>query len=183
MTTAFLAAACPCLACVSLTQARFRPVAAAPPGSAHHAQQPACGHREAGAPRNGHAGDWLRRYKDVAAGRNKNAGLQNDPAFRRLATAIGSNNSDSGCSNFSDLPPQQQLRMLNRMDTWEHLTPASRSKRRGQIYGQIRQLPPDRQRMVNTAVRNLRLDATRHSAKRSSTQIDSRACSPIRSAR
>jgi len=45
--------------------------------------------------------------------------------------------------------------MLNRMDTWEHLTPQQKQEAR-QIYGQMRQLPPDRQRMVTTAVRNLR---------------------------
>jgi hypothetical protein len=41
------------------------------------------------------------------------------------------------------------------MDTWEHLTPQQKQEAR-QIYGQMRQLPPDRQRMVTTAVRNLR---------------------------
>ena len=45
--------------------------------------------------------------------------------------------------------------MLNRMETWEHLTPAQKQQAR-QIYGQMRQLPPDRQRMVTTAVRDLR---------------------------
>ncbi len=45
--------------------------------------------------------------------------------------------------------------MLNRMETWEHLTPEQKMQAR-QIYGQLRQLPPDRQRMVTTAVRDLR---------------------------
>ena len=45
--------------------------------------------------------------------------------------------------------------MLNRMETWEHLTPAQKQQAR-QIFGQMRQLPPDRQRMVTTAVRDLR---------------------------
>ena len=49
--------------------------------------------------------------------------------------------------HFSSLPPQQQLRMLNRMETWEHLTPEQKQQAR-QIFGQMRQLPPDRQRMV-----------------------------------
>jgi hypothetical protein len=57
--------------------------------------------------------------------------------------------------HFSSLPPQQQTRMLNRMETWEHLTPEQKQQAR-QIYGQMRQLPPDRQRMVTTAVRELR---------------------------
>lgn len=45
--------------------------------------------------------------------------------------------------------------MLNRMETWEHLTPEQKQQAR-QIFGQMRQLPPDRQRMVRTAVRDLR---------------------------
>lgn len=45
--------------------------------------------------------------------------------------------------------------MLNRMETWEHLTPEQKQQAR-QIFGQFRQLPPDRRRMVATAFRNLR---------------------------
>ena len=45
--------------------------------------------------------------------------------------------------------------MLNRMETWEHLTPEQKQQAR-QIFGQMRQLPPDRQRMVTTAIRDLR---------------------------
>ena len=45
--------------------------------------------------------------------------------------------------------------MLNRMETWEHLTPDQKQEAR-QIFGQMRQLPPNRQRMVLTAVRDLR---------------------------
>lgn len=45
--------------------------------------------------------------------------------------------------------------MLNRMETWEHLTPEQKQQAR-QIFGQFRQLPPGRQRMLTTAVRDLR---------------------------
>ena len=45
--------------------------------------------------------------------------------------------------------------MLNRMETWEHLTRDQKEQAR-QVFGQMRQLPPDRQRMVTTAVRDLR---------------------------
>ncbi len=45
--------------------------------------------------------------------------------------------------------------MLNRMETWEHLTPGQKAQAR-QIFGQMRQLPPERQRMVTTAIRDLR---------------------------
>jgi hypothetical protein len=45
--------------------------------------------------------------------------------------------------------------MLNRMETWEHLTPEQKQQAR-QIFGQMRALPPDRQGMVTSAVRDLR---------------------------
>jgi hypothetical protein len=45
--------------------------------------------------------------------------------------------------------------MLNRMETWEHLTPEQKQQAR-QIFNQMRQLPPDRQRQVTTAVHHLR---------------------------
>ena len=41
------------------------------------------------------------------------------------------------------------------MEIWEHLTPAQKQQAL-QIFGQMRALPPDRQRMVNTAIRDLR---------------------------
>ncbi len=45
--------------------------------------------------------------------------------------------------------------MLNRMETWEHLTPEQKDQAR-QLYSQFRQLPPNRQGMVSAAVKNLR---------------------------
>jgi hypothetical protein len=101
----------------------------------------------------GHAGDWLRRYKDLPPDEQERA-LQSDPAFRRL-TPQQQQHRLQQLREFSNLPPEQQLRMLNRMETWEHLTPEQKQQAR-QIFGQMRQLPPDRQRMVRTAVRDLR---------------------------
>lgn len=101
----------------------------------------------------GHAGDWLRRYKDMPPDEQERA-LQNDPAFRRLPPER-QQQLRQRLQHFSDLPPQQQLRMLNRMETWEHLTPEQKQQAR-QVFGQFRQLPPDRQRMVKTAVNDLR---------------------------
>jgi hypothetical protein len=101
----------------------------------------------------GHAGDWLRRYKDLPPAEQERE-LQNDPAFRRLPPGQ-QQLLRQRLQHFSSLPPQEQLRMLNRMETWEHLTPEQKQQAR-QIFGQFRQLPPDRRRMVVTAFRNLR---------------------------
>jgi hypothetical protein len=101
----------------------------------------------------GHAGDWLRRYKDLPPAEQERE-LQRDPAFRHLPPAQ-QQLLRQRLQHFSSLPPQQQLRMLNRMETWEHLTPAQKQQAR-QIFGQMRQLPPDRQRMVGTAIHDLR---------------------------
>jgi hypothetical protein len=101
----------------------------------------------------GHAGDWLRRYKDLPPAEQERA-LQNDPAFRRLPPGQ-QQQLRQRLQHFSSLPPQQQLRMLNRMETWEHLTPEQKDQAR-QIFGQIRELPPARQRAVTTAIHDLR---------------------------
>ena len=101
----------------------------------------------------GHAGDWLRRYKDLPPAEQERE-LQSDPAFRRLPPER-QQRLRQRLQHFSSLPPQQQLRMLNRMETWEHLTPEQKQQAR-QIFGQMRQLPLDRRRMVMTAMRDLR---------------------------
>ena len=101
----------------------------------------------------GHAGDWLRRYKDLPPAEQERE-LQRDPGFRRLSPER-QQLLRQRLRHFSSLPPQQQLRMLNRMETWEHLTPAQKQQAR-QLYGQMRQLPPDRQMAVRNAIHDLR---------------------------
>src|SRR5580700_7503673 len=96
----------------------------------------------------GHAGDWLRRYQGLSPNEQERA-LQSDPAFRRLPP------ERQQLHHFASLPPEQQQRMLNRMETWEHLTPGQKQQAR-ELFGRMQQLPPDRRRMVNTAVRDLR---------------------------
>lgn len=101
----------------------------------------------------GHAGDWLRRYKDLPPDEQEKA-LQNDPNFRKLSPARQQALRDR-LQHFSSLPPQQQLRVLNRMETWEHLTPEQKLQAR-QVYSQMQQLPPDRRRLVHKAIDDLR---------------------------
>ncbi|HZW92017.1 MAG TPA: DUF3106 domain-containing protein [Candidatus Eremiobacteraceae bacterium] len=103
-------------------------------------------------PAQGHAGDWLRRYKNVPP-REQERALQSDPAFRRLPPER-QQMLRQRLQHFSSLPPQQQQRMLNRMETWEHLTPEQKQQAR-QVHGALQQLPPERRRMVTTAVRDL----------------------------
>lgn len=136
------------------------PHAAPPPRPApmpqqHMSRPPAPPQQQArSAPKaQGHAGDWLRRYKDLPPDEQERE-LQKDPVFRQLPPAEQQRHLRQ-LRNFSNLPPQQQLRMLNRMETWEHLTPEQKQQAR-QIFRQMQQLPPDRQRMVRTAVRDLR---------------------------
>ena len=45
--------------------------------------------------------------------------------------------------------------MLNRMETWEHLTPNQKQQSR-QLFQQFKQLPPDRRQAVNRAIRGMR---------------------------
>jgi Protein of unknown function (DUF3106) len=139
----------PCLGVIAAGREPQQRHAAPLPPPRQPAPRPQPGHRQA----RGHAGDWLRRYKDLPPAEQERA-LQNDPAFRSLPPER-QQRLRQRLRHFSNLPPQQQLQMLNRMETWEHLTPDQKQQAR-QIYGQMRQLPPDRQRMVITAVRDLR---------------------------
>lgn len=67
----------------------------------------------------GHAGNWLRRYKDLPPAQQRRA-LENDSQFRRLPPQQRAR-LQNRLQRFSSLPPRQQERVLNRMETWEHL--------------------------------------------------------------
>ncbi len=101
----------------------------------------------------GHAGNWLRRYKDLPPAQQRRA-LENDPQFRRLPQQQQARLRNR-LQHFSSLPPQQQERVLNRMETWEHLTPDQKQRAR-QVFQQFKQLPPDRRQAVNRAIREMR---------------------------
>ncbi|HEY4843470.1 MAG TPA: DUF3106 domain-containing protein [Terriglobales bacterium] len=101
----------------------------------------------------GHAGNWLRRYKDLPPAQQRRA-LENDPQFRRL-TPQQQARLLQRLQTFSHLPPQQQERILSRMETWEHLTPDQKERAR-QVFKQFTQLPPDRRQAVNRAIREMR---------------------------
>jgi hypothetical protein len=130
----------PCLA----QRSYFRPVQGRPAANQNRPQP---------RPGQGHAGDWLRRYKGLSPNEQERA-LQNDPAFRRLSPERQQMLRER-LHNFLSRPPEQQQRMLNRMETWEHLTPGQKQQAR-ELFGRLQQLPPDRRRMVTTAVRDLR---------------------------
>lgn len=138
----------PCLAFGAAPQGAAQPHSSAPATQSPPPRQPMMHTQPPG-----HAGDWLRRYKDLPPAEQERE-LQNDPAFRRLPPGQ-QQVLRQRLQHFSSLPPQQQLRMLNRMETWEHLTPAQKQQAR-QIFGQFRQLPPDRRRMVAREFRSLR---------------------------
>lgn len=103
-------------------------------------------------PHQGHAGDWLRRYQGLPPAERERM-LQNDPGFRRLSPERQQMLRER-LQHFSSLPPEQQQRVINRMETWEHLTPGQKAEARD-LFGRMRQLPADRQRMVRAAVRDL----------------------------
>ncbi len=99
-----------------------------------------------------HAGDWLRKYKDVPPTQQQKA-LESDPQFRNLPPDR-QERLKQRLQRFSSLPPERQQRILNRMETWEHLTPEQQQKAHD-VFSRYRQLPPDRQGTVKTAVRDL----------------------------
>jgi len=101
----------------------------------------------------GHAGNWLRNYKDLPPAQQRRA-LESDPQFRKLPPQQQLR-LQNRLQHFSSLPPQQQERVLNRMETWEHLTPDQKQRAR-QLFQQFKQLPPDRRQAVNRAIREMR---------------------------
>lgn len=107
------------------------------------------------APRNqpGHAGNWLRRYKDLPPGEQRRD-LERDPQFRRLPPQQQAR-LQRRLQHFSSLPPQQQERVLNRMETWEHLTQNQKQQAR-ELFKNFKQLRPDRRQAVNRAIRGMR---------------------------
>jgi hypothetical protein len=101
----------------------------------------------------GHAGNWLRRYKDMSPAQQRRA-LESDPQFRKLPPQQQIRLLKR-LQHFSSLPPQQQERVLSRMETWEHLTPDQKQRAR-QLFEQFKLLPPNRRQAVNQAIRSMR---------------------------
>jgi hypothetical protein len=102
--------------------------------------------------RGNHAGQWLRRYKDLPPDQQQRA-LDSDPQFRSLPP-MRQQILRERLQRFSSLPPRMQDRILQRMETWEHLTPAQKQQAR-QLYSQLKDLPPERRQKVRTAIRDL----------------------------
>src|ERR1700675_911878 len=110
---------------------------------------------EARRPQNqpGHAGNWLRRYKDLPPAQQRRA-LENDSQFRKLPPQQQMQ-LQNRLQHFSNLPPQQQERVRNRMETCEHLKP-NQKQQPHQLFQQFRQWPPDRRWALDRAIRGMR---------------------------
>lgn len=100
-----------------------------------------------------HAGEWLRKYKDLPPAQQEKA-LENDPDFQRLPPAR-QEILRRRLQHFSSLPPEQQQRILDRMETWEHLTPTQKQDARS-LFQQFQALPFARRRMIRGAIIELR---------------------------
>jgi Protein of unknown function (DUF3106) len=100
-----------------------------------------------------HAGDWLRRYKDLPPDEQRQA-LEKDSDFQKLAPQRQAQLLQR-LQRFSSLPAQQQDRILSRMETWEHLTRDQKLQAR-ELFQQIQQLPQPRRRALSGAIRGMR---------------------------
>ena len=103
--------------------------------------------------RPGHAGEWLRQYKDLPPDQQQQA-LNNDPQFRNLPPERQQKLKDQ-LQRFNSLPQDRQQRILDRMETWEHLTPEQKQQAK-QLFSQLKDLPPDRRQKVQSAIDSLR---------------------------
>jgi hypothetical protein len=100
-----------------------------------------------------HAGDWLRRYRNLPPDQQRQA-LEKDPDFQKLPPHRQAQLLQEQ-QRFLSLPPQKQERILNRMEIREHLTPEQR-RQRNQLNQQIRGLPLERRQAVIKAIRGMR---------------------------
>lgn len=118
-------------------------------GGGRHGAGPGFGHGGEGH----HAGDWLRKYKDLPPAEQEKA-LANDPEFQKLPPERQQRLREH-LLRFSQLPPDQQQKILDRMQKWQELTPEQRQQARG-LFQRMRNLPEDRRHMLVTAYRHLR---------------------------
>lgn len=126
-----------------------------------------------------HAGDWLRKYKDLPPDQQQKA-LESDPQFRKLPPDRQVLLQQQ-LHRFSSLPPDKQKIILKRMETWEHLTEAQK-KAAKTVFTKIRQLPPARRKLMAGAIRDLRkmdpqqreqaLDSSEYHSKFSNQELD-----------
>ena len=100
-----------------------------------------------------HAGEWLRKYKDLPPDQQQKA-LENDPQFQSLP-AERQQKLRERLQHFNTLPPKRQQQILDRMDTWEHLTPEQKQQARD-VFSGLQQLPPDRRQSMVKAIHDLR---------------------------
>lgn len=100
-----------------------------------------------------HAGDWLRRYKNLPPDQQQKA-LQNDPEFRQLPPEK-QEQLRQRLQKFSSLPPDKQQQILDRMETWEHLTPQQQQRART-LFERLRTMPDDRRQSLMNAYHGLR---------------------------
>jgi len=128
-------------------------VGAATPSLAQERRGNRGARKQPAASRPGHAGEWLRRYKDRPPNQKQQA-LDNDPQFRNLPPERQQKLRER-LQHFNSLPSDRQQRILNRMETWEHLTPDQKQQAK-QLFSQIKDLPPERRHVVQSAINDLR---------------------------
>jgi len=100
-----------------------------------------------------HAGDWLRRYKNLPAQQQERA-LDNDSEFRRLDPEQQAKLRQR-LREFRNLAPEKQQRILERMERFEHLTPEQQQQVRD-LGARFRQLPEDRRQLMMQSFHRLR---------------------------
>ncbi len=100
-----------------------------------------------------HAGDWLRRYKDLPPDQQQKA-LESDPQFQQLPPER-QQKLKQRLQKFSSLPPEKQQQILDRMETWEHLAP-EQQRRAMTLFDHVRNMPENRRKMLMKAYHEMR---------------------------
>jgi|GEM_PF-909734 len=99
-----------------------------------------------------HAGEWLRRYKDLPA-QEQEQKLKSDPIFQRLPQQRQQQMMQQ-LRNFNSLPSEQQNTLIDRMHKFESLSPEQKQNLL-HLNENLQQMPPARQATVREALRRL----------------------------
>ena len=119
--------------------------------NASHGGEPRLG--PGGEPGKPRPGEWLSRLKDMNLADQQKA-LNSDPEFQKLPPEQKQKLHER-LQEFNNLRPEQKEQLIQRMKQWDKLSPQQQEQARG-LQEKLRNVPDDRRKMMQTALRNLR---------------------------
>ncbi len=101
----------------------------------------------------GHLGEWMARHSNLPPTQQQQA-LEREPGFRQLPPQQQVRMRER-LAQLDAMPPQQRQRIIEQNEAIERLNPEQRAQWRGAM-SQLGSLPPDQRQMVARSFRELR---------------------------